>query len=421
MLLSPVQSFVGGYGFEVSVVLEVLPDTVRFNATAAACAQAAAVRSPPDVLSFGGALKVLYNSTISACEKGAQWPFALQLLVDMPMVTATPNQVSCSTGITACAGDWQGAHRLFCQFATSEPPNAVVLGASIGACQQAGAWPSALLLLLSSAAEGLRPNEVAINSAISVCEEAGHWRSGLHLLMDMPSSTPQVETRAVEESFSVPVLSGRAHLGAQKRAVAADSVSFSAALSACERASCWEMGLALLSQLEEARLTADSFTCAAALSACEKGSQWQRSRQSPRASLAPLIPPTSEKAAQWPMALQILHDMSAMRQLADQVTFNAAMSACQQGGWRVTLQLLSVDIRFLDFLYHECGWRLTSTFNFLVDLAATTACLTPQDMRAKEVGSEVSLVMASGSWILNGTVPLLDLLIIGRNGAPASN
>ncbi|CAE7722931.1 unnamed protein product, partial [Symbiodinium sp. CCMP2456] len=140
--------------------LQVLPDTVRFNATAAACAEAAEVRSPPDVLSFGGALKacrqgghwqpavhllsmmdtegivpnlitvststsacghleqwtlalqlfaghpsadlVLYNSTISACEKGAQWPFALQLLVDMPMVRATPNQVSCSTGITAC-------------------------------------------------------------------------------------------------------------------------------------------------------------------------------------------------------------------------------------------------------------------------------------------------------------------------------
>ena len=39
------------------------------------------------------ASQVLYNSTISACEKGAQWPFALQLLVDMPIVRATPNQV----------------------------------------------------------------------------------------------------------------------------------------------------------------------------------------------------------------------------------------------------------------------------------------------------------------------------------------
>ena len=52
------------------------------------------LRLLPNVISF--------NAGISACEKAAQWEFALSLLWYMPQLKLLPNVINFSAGINAC-------------------------------------------------------------------------------------------------------------------------------------------------------------------------------------------------------------------------------------------------------------------------------------------------------------------------------
>merc|ERR1711972_113290 len=55
------------------------------------------------------------NATISACEKGAQWPRALALFDGMQKARIQPNVITFNAAIHACgsAGEWQRASELF--------------------------------------------------------------------------------------------------------------------------------------------------------------------------------------------------------------------------------------------------------------------------------------------------------------------
>ena len=50
-----------------------------------------------------------------------------------------------------------------------------------------------------------------------------------------------------------------------------DVISFSAALSACEKGEVWRCALGLLAEMRERELKLDVISLSAALSACEKG------------------------------------------------------------------------------------------------------------------------------------------------------
>merc|ERR1712048_480113 len=64
-------------------------------------------RIQPNVISFSAA--------ISACEKGAQWPWALSLFDGMQKARIQPDVITFNAAIHACgsAGEWQRASELF--------------------------------------------------------------------------------------------------------------------------------------------------------------------------------------------------------------------------------------------------------------------------------------------------------------------
>ena len=90
-------------------------------------------------------------------------------------------------------------------------------------------------------------------------------------------------------------------------AVAPNQVSFSAAISACEKNVKWRMALLLFSCMPIARVLSDVISFSAAISAFEKGCQWQ-------------------------MALFLFWQMSEARVVPDLVSFNASISACESSG-----------------------------------------------------------------------------------------
>ena len=87
------------------------------------------------------------------------------------------------------------------------------------------------------------------------------------------------------------------------RAVRADVVSYSTAISACEKAARWERALALLAAMRADALRADVIAYSMTISACEKAAQWQR-------------------------ALALLDELRARRLAPDAIAYNAAISAC---------------------------------------------------------------------------------------------
>merc|ERR1711971_1152587 len=84
--------------------------------------------------------------------------------------------------------------------------------------------------------------------------------------------------------------------------VTADRISFSAAISACEKGGQWRRALLLLNDIGLACVTADSISFSAAISACEKDGQWHH------ASL-------------------LLEDMGLACMPIDAIALNGAMSA----------------------------------------------------------------------------------------------
>ena len=54
-----------------------------------------------------------------------------------------------------------------------------------------------------------------------------------------------------------------------------DEISYSAAISACEKGKQWEEALRLLQQMTCRALTPNEISYNAAISACEKGKQWE--------------------------------------------------------------------------------------------------------------------------------------------------
>jgi pentatricopeptide repeat domain-containing protein 1 len=62
----------------------------------------------------------------------------------------------------------------------------------------------------------------------------------------------------------------------EKRGLEPDNITYSSAISACEKGGQWQQALALLDQMPEKGVTANVITCNAAISACEKGGKWRQ-------------------------------------------------------------------------------------------------------------------------------------------------
>eukprot|EP00913_Durusdinium_trenchii_P024322 g22834.t2 len=85
-----------------------------------------------------------------------------------------------------------------------------------------------------------------------------------------------------------------------------NTFSYSAAISACEKAGNWSVMLLLLEDMLLERVPWNVVTCSACIAACEKGREWRR-------------------------ALQMLRQMRAAEVEPNTFSYNSAISACERG------------------------------------------------------------------------------------------
>ena len=124
---------------------------------------------------------------------------------------------------------------------------------------------------------GIKPDVISYSAAISACEKGSQWEKALGLLQDMTC-----------------------------RGIKPDVISYSAAISACEKGSQWEKALGLLQDMTCRGIKPDVISYSAAISTCEKGSQWEK-------------------------ALGLLQEMTSHGIKPDVISYNAAISACEKG------------------------------------------------------------------------------------------
>ncbi|CAE7174676.1 unnamed protein product [Symbiodinium pilosum] len=134
------------------------------------------------------------------------------------------------------------------------------------------------------------------------------------------------------------------------RRVCPNVVSYSAAVSACEKKGEWQHAMQLLETMREHEVWPNDITCNSAISSCEL-------------------------CGQWLVAVNLLESMSAWNILPDVISFNSALSSCEWTGfWQMALSLvarmqqehLAPNIRTCNSVIHtfqtDSQWQRASSF-----------------------------------------------------------
>eukprot|EP00435_Cladocopium_sp_Y103_P074743 s123_g50.t3 len=81
---------------------------------------------------------ITFNASISACEKGREWPAALCMLEAMRGGATVQDQISFSAAVSACekTGEWRRVLQVVSSMQTTTSPNEIVYNAAIGACEK---------------------------------------------------------------------------------------------------------------------------------------------------------------------------------------------------------------------------------------------------------------------------------------------
>eukprot|EP00434_Breviolum_minutum_P003247 symbB.v1.2.002858.t1/scaffold130.1/size334612/9 len=166
----------------------------------------------------------------------------------------------------------------------------------------------------------------ALSATLSACAGAGAWQVALALMQE----------------FS------------------ADVMCYNSLISACGKGmgsslaggGQWILAMAVLHEMMLIRLPPSNATFSAAISACEKAFRWQEALALLQQALGLLRPELSclnamlsacEKGQRWDLALHLLKEMPSRRLVPDRISFNAVLSACAASSiWTMALHLFNV-------------------------------------------------------------------------------
>merc|ERR1719383_228990 len=188
---------------------------------------------------------ILYNSAITACEKGQLWQKALMLFREMGQVRIAADTVSYSAAISACE---KGANpltalALFMRMdQCSIPKDQIVFNSTISACDKGMSWTMALQLLGQMQGARLKADACSYSAAITASGKASHWSTALKLLKEAKECGGHVSNMIV----------------------------VNATISACEKGGQWQIALHMLAEHGER----DTISFNSVMSACAVDTRW---------------------------------------------------------------------------------------------------------------------------------------------------
>ncbi|CAE7712806.1 EMB2654, partial [Symbiodinium sp. CCMP2456] len=274
---------------------------------------------------------IAFNSAIDACDKGFQWTMALHLLGEMSQLQVPPSTSSFNTALHAC-GDcrrWQrlldGSLALFDAMELHGCKRDLVsMNGAMAALVRAQMWAKALIIYEDISQSDYRPDGVTWTCLISALGAGQQWEGALNLFSRLASD------RRPSIIICNAVLGALERAGCWEQALrflrsmdrGANSVSYSATITACGRSSRWEWAVWLLAELRQK-----------GRKHVEAGRRWAVAYHAAVQACRP--------RGRWEEALSVLGAMRLEGRGADRPTFTAVVSVLQADGrWRLSLGIL---------------------------------------------------------------------------------
>ena len=233
--------------------------------------------------------QVSYAVSIGAGE----WQAGL-LLLQMLVVHLRPNPILYNVGIASTA--WQWASEFFRELAAQKLESTVVTensaiaslakagqwqtalafasrridvagyGAMANACERGHRWPWSLQVLQCMQKQRLRRNIITCNAGLGACKESGQWKLGIGMFKELQheSLKPSVSTQsALVSTVASGGLWREGLLLGRREATEPTVIAASAAITACEKGTRWEVAVTSLQRLHCCRLRATETTYSA--------------------------------------------------------------------------------------------------------------------------------------------------------------
>ena len=161
----------------------------------------------------------------------------------------TADAVTCRSAMIACgrAGRWEAVLLLLAEAERLGSFTAATYAAAMDACVTAGRWECVLVLCDTMDSRRLRESDATRAAVVRACALGGLWQQGLVVLAQAGlevsgKQSPTSLSHPHKPLDSDPSLQGR-------------TAATNAAIVACGRAGRWSQSLALLSELQQARLS----------------------------------------------------------------------------------------------------------------------------------------------------------------------
>lgn len=252
---------------------------------------------------------ISYNSTANACVKGEQWQLALLLFGELPESERTVISYNIAMKAFEKASAWLQSLDLLHQMRLHDIKTDIIsCNTAVSACGKNSQWQLAVAMALWN------PDLVGINAAIDACSSASEWEHSLCLLSCFPACRLQ-----------------------------RDVISFTSALSACEKGTQWPLVL-LLQQMKEEHLEGNVMTYNSCISSLSKGSEWTAAQRLFDRLLSSSCGCTvtsygSAIGGVWPQAMLLMKSMGSKQVRSNLVIYNSCVS-CADAAWNWALQLL---------------------------------------------------------------------------------
>eukprot|EP00913_Durusdinium_trenchii_P019748 g18564.t1 len=170
--------------------------------------------------------------------------------------------------------------------------------------RRASNWQMSLEMLALMGERKLQQDSISFHAAISACERGNCWREALELLKAWHSVAVKSGSR-----YEPPVQA------MQQEKLAPEITGCNAVISACEKSSQWQQALIVLSAVRQMGLQADVVTFNGLTAACQSRSSWQTIHS-------------------------LFEDMHLHKLESDVITFNSAIRAHEHWPVSLSLQLL---------------------------------------------------------------------------------
>ncbi|CAL1163185.1 unnamed protein product [Cladocopium goreaui] len=200
----------------------------------------------PDVISYSSAMK--------ACATMGLWQHSIGLLAEAQAAKVTLDTACFSCAMTACKSHWMKVLELFQRMKHLKlTPDVYSFSTALSALAVAGQWQLAVGLVEGMPQAEVRPNAVTSGAVLSALAAGAQWQRTLQMLQTMPEAAVMPDTICISSAVNACANALQWQHALRLLKKPPDFYSYSASINACARCQRWSHALALASFLSEQR------------------------------------------------------------------------------------------------------------------------------------------------------------------------